>query len=56
MRFILIIFLAYIVYKMLKPALRKPKPNPYVRGKEADTTRTEKPPKNIEDAEFEEID
>ncbi len=56
MRFLLILLLAYIVYKYLKPLLRKPVPNPHVRGKETKSTGAETPPKHIEDAEFEEID
>jgi hypothetical protein len=56
MRFLLILFLIYIAYKFLKPLLRKPTANPHVQGKEVHTSTTEKAAKNIEDAEFEEID
>ncbi len=56
MRFLLILFLTYVAYKFLKPLLHKPTPNPHVQGKETDTSGSVIPDKNIEDAEFEEID
>jgi len=56
MRYLLLFFLAYLVYRYLKPLLQKPVENPHVKGKSEPDSVDVKKRGNIEDAEFEELD
>lgn len=56
MRYILLFLLAYLVYRFIRPMLKKPVENPHVKGKsETDSVSINKRG-NIEDAEFEELE
>jgi hypothetical protein len=55
MRTILLIILAYLIFRSIKPLLQKKPENPHVKG-ENETKDRLKNNRNIEDADFEEIE
>lgn len=56
MRYLILFLIAYLIYRYLKPMLRKPVENPHVKGK-TETNPTDNHKRgNIEDAEFEELE
>ena len=55
MRTILLIILAYLIFRSLRPLLQKKPENPHVKGENKAEDRLNNN-RNIEDADFEEIE
>ena len=56
MRYLLLFFIGYLIYRYLKPLLQKGPENPHVKGASGRNTDPGQKRRDIEDAEFEEIE
>lgn len=56
MRYLLLFLLAWLIYRYLKPMLQKPQQDPFVKGNQSSDSNGHLKNRNIEDADFEELD
>ena len=56
MRYLLLFLLAYLIYRYMKPLLQKKPENPHVKGGDRKKSINSDKSRNIEDADFEEIE